>query len=157
MKNLILTVLASFILASCSGSGLKTYGEYLSASKNSENSNVVIYRSSAFVGGGAFITVTLNGSELGRLGNNEFVIGEMQDGRNYLNLKVGGIQGLGINQTTKIFEKKTKSNTYFYVNFTYDSMNTFGPVNLKIAINEISLYQFRAAVAKNKIENNYYF
>lgn len=60
MKNFILIGLASFILASCSGSGLKTYGEYL----------------------------------------------------------------------------------------IYDSMNTFGPVNLKIAINEISLNQFRAAVAK---------
>lgn len=148
MKNFILIGLATFILASCSGSGLKTYGEYLSASKISENSNVVIYRPSAFVGGGTVFTITLNGSELGRLGNDEFVIGEIQDGKNYLNVKVGGIQGVGINQPTKIFEKKNKSNTYFYVSYTYDSINTFGPVNLKIAINEISLNQFRTVVAK---------
>ena len=61
---------------------------------------------------------------------------------------MGGIQGVGINQPTKIFEKKTKGNTYFYVSYTYDSINTFGPVNLKIAINEISLNQFRTVVAK---------
>ena len=148
MKNFILIGLISFTFVGCAGSGLKTYGEYIFATKNSEYSNVVIYRPSAFVGGGTIFTVTLNGLELGKLGNNEFIIGEIQDGRNYLNIKVGGIQGVGINKLGKSFKKTTNSNIYFQVSYTYDSMNTFGPVNLKIVINEIPFNQFRALVSK---------
>lgn len=106
MRNFILISLASFIFVGCAGSGLKTYGEYISATKNSEHSNVVIYRPSAFVGGGTIFTVTVNGIELGKLGNNEFIIGEIQEGRNYLNVKVGGIQGIGINQPQGSLKKQ---------------------------------------------------
>jgi hypothetical protein len=62
-------------------------------------------------------------------------------------VKVGGLQGLGINKPSQTFEKTTDGNTYFKVSYTYDSFNSLGPVNLKIVIQEISLNQFRALAA----------
>jgi len=147
MKNFILVGIASFIFVGCAGSGFKTYGEYISATESSTYSDVIVYRPSGFVGGGTIFTVTLNGIELGKLGSKEFLIGEMQEGRNSLEVKVGGLQGLGINKPSQTFEKTTDGNTYFKVSYTYDSINSLGPVNLKIVIQEISLNQFRALAA----------
>jgi hypothetical protein len=141
MKNFLLIVFTSLIIAGCTGTGLTTYGDYVRATKISENSDVVVYRQPGFVGGGTIFTITLNGAELGTIGNDEFLIGEMQEGRNILNVEVKGIQGFGLNKPTKTFEKTIERNIYFKVGYS-------GGVNAPtIFIQEISPQEFRRSAA----------
>ena len=135
MKNYSLSIFATFIFAGCAGSGLKNYGDYVSATQDSGYSNVIVYRQSGFVGGGTIFTINLNGAELGKIGNDEFLIGEMQEGRNFLEVKVTGFQGLGLNTPLQVFEKTSDRNAYFKVGYS--------GIDAKIFIQEISLEEFR--------------
>lgn len=140
MKNYLLVILATFIFAGCAGSGLKNYGDYVSATQDSGYSNVIVYRQSGFVGGGTIFTIMLNGIELGKIGNGEFLIGEMQEGRNFLEVKVTGLQGVGLNTPRQVFEKTTDRNAYFKVGYT--------GLDAKIFVQEISLEEFRGLASK---------
>ena len=80
-------------------------------------------------------TINLNGAELGKIGNDEFLIGEMQEGRNFLEVKVTGFQGLGLNTPLQVFEKTSDRNAYFKVGYS--------GIDAKIFIQEISLEEFR--------------
>ena len=140
MKNYVLVILATFIFAGCAGSGFKNYGDYVSATQDSGYSNVIVYRQSGFVGGGTIFTINLNGIELGKIGNGEFLIGEMQEGRNFLEVKVTGLQGVGLNTPRQVFEKTTDRNAYFKVGYT--------GLDAKIFVQEISLEEFRGLASK---------
>ena len=142
MKKIFVIIIASFIFAGCAGGGLKSYGEYVSATRNSEYSDVVVYRQPGFVGAGTLFTITLNGVELGKIGNGEFLIGEMQGGKNFLEVKVKGLQGVGLNKPRQAFEKTIERNIYFKVGY-------IGGLNLdaKIFIQQISLQEFRSLAA----------
>jgi len=135
MKNIKFYIPLVIILSSCAGSGLKDYNDYISSNNMSLDNKVVIYRQSGFVGAGTIFTIVLNGSVIGKIGNQEFVVGEMQEGRNYINVKVDGLQGVGLNQPKETFTKTTNKNLYFKVGYT--------GLDAQIFIQEISAEEFK--------------
>ena len=137
--NIIKALLATTILAGCAGTGYKNYGDYLSATQDVDYASVVVYRQPMFLGGGTIFTINLNGTELGTIGNDEFLVGEMQEGKNYLEVKVDGVQGVGLNIPVQEFEKTTDRNVYFKVGYMTAAIGQ----NVVIYIQEISPQEFK--------------
>ena len=135
MKNLKIIMISTLLFTGCSTTGLKNYNDFALNVNQSSNDNIVIYRSSGFVGGGTVFTVMLNGLELGKIGTKEFLLGKMQEGKNYIEVKVDGIQGVGLNKPQKMLEKNNK-NEYFKVGDT--------GLDANIYIEEISFEEFKS-------------
>ena len=142
MRNLFSIIVITLIISGCSGTGLTTYGDYVRATKITEDNDVIIYRQSGFIGGGTIFTVSLNGLELGTIGNDEFLIGEMKEGVNLLEVEVKGIQGLGLNKPKQAFESIVDKNIYFKVGYIGGSN-----LDAKLFIQEISPQEFRRRAA----------
>ena len=108
----IITILMLLILASCSGTGTSNYTAVAPVIDNNPTNKVFIYRDSGYIGAGALITVILNGREIGKLGSGEFIVSETNQEKNYLEAKITGIQGLGLNIASDSFTKSNEGNFY---------------------------------------------
>ena len=114
MKN-ILVLLFLFFLLACAGTG----NQYLNKSElniSDENVKVFIYREKAFMCSGCLATVHLNGKQIGKLGNGEYISSILVSNSNTLKVETTGLQGIGIGDDTERFNK-TKSNSYYLVEY----------------------------------------
>jgi len=118
MRNILnnfLLLLSLFLLLSCSGTGNK----YLNISElntSGENVKMFIYREKAFMCSACLATVLLNGRQIGKLGNSEYVSSILKSNSNTLKVETTGLQGIGIGDDTEHFSK-TKSNSYFLIEY----------------------------------------
>ena len=80
-----------------------------------EKGKVFIKRNSGYIGGGALVTITVNGRSVGQLGNGEMLFADANNGTNYIEAKVGGIQGFGLNSPSSSFQNNGVTNNYFLV------------------------------------------
>ena len=113
----LISIFALAILVSCSGSGSSNYSAVMSAVDNSTG-KVFVLRDTGFSGGGALMTVTLNGMSLGKIGNGETAVGNTNSGTNYIEARFGGISGMGLNSAPASFEGSKNKNNYFLVKLT---------------------------------------
>ena len=90
--NIIKALLATTILAGCAGTGYKNYGDYLSATQDVDYTSGSLRATNVF-GGGTIFTINLNGTELGTIGSDEFLVGEMQEGKTTLKLRSMAYKG----------------------------------------------------------------
>ena len=108
-------------LASCAGTGTKSYQNVNAVASlgiaNLPNSGgqALILRENAWVGGGALVSVNLNGERIAKLGNGEVVIEVLEKGQNTINAKIEGIQGVGLNTATYNFVNDGAKNYFFII------------------------------------------
>jgi hypothetical protein len=79
---------------------------------------VFVLRDTGFSGSGALMTVTLNGMSLGKIGNGETTLGNVNTGTNYIEASFGGLAGVGLNSAPATFEGRKNKNNYFIVKLT---------------------------------------
>jgi hypothetical protein len=105
----ILFVLMSFVLISCSGSGIKNFTAINSMMQN-ETGKVFVGREKGYYNSAQVYTVNLNGKLLGKLGNGETIFGNSIKGSNILETP-------GVGGHTVVFEQKNNSNHYYLINY----------------------------------------
>jgi hypothetical protein len=89
----LILIVTSILLSSCAGTGTKTIPAITS---NSGSTTLYFKRPSAFIGGGVLTSVIVNGSEVGKLGNGEFIQYQINSGNFTVKLKASGLGGLGM-------------------------------------------------------------
>ena len=134
----LISILALVILASCSGSGSTNYSAVMSAVDNNTG-KVFVLRDTGFNGGGALMTVTLNGMSLGKIGNGETTSGNVNTGTNYIEASFGGLAGVGMNSAPASFEGSKNQNNYFIVKLTV------GAFKNRLQIFEVNEAAFKAS------------
>ena len=115
-KRILICFFLPLFLLSCAGSGVTSYSQIAPMVSNKDGLNVFILRDSGYVGGGALIDVVLNNSPM-QLGNKEMIVWVAIEGNNTLTAKVSGIQGTGLNVSTKEFKMSKKQNRFYIISF----------------------------------------
>jgi hypothetical protein len=116
MRIIIVFILLGF-LSACSGTGLQSYSAVMTVNTNSQGS-VFVLRDTGYSGSGALLNITLNGQQIGKIGNKETAIGRSNSGNNYIEAKFSGIQGIGMNNTQANFISSGRENKYFLIKMT---------------------------------------
>ena len=115
MLRLISLLATIFLISSCSGTGTSSYASIAPAMSGSEKGKVFIKRDSGYVGAGALVTIMVNGRNVGKLGNGEMLFADAKTGTNYVEAKIAGIQGLGLNSPSASFDSNGVVNNYYLV------------------------------------------
>lgn len=92
--RLISALIASLVLAACSGTGVK-YDNKIAQEVTNETATIYIARKSAFVGSGVVLKVTVNGQEVGELGSGEILEAKAVSGANVIEVVGTGLSGVG--------------------------------------------------------------
>ena len=136
----ILKVISAFslilILASCSGTG-SSYSSVKYEVDQAEG-KVFVLRDTGWSCSACLITVNLNGKRIGKIGNKEVVIGNIESGTNYIKAEVAGIQSIGLNGTSARFNSGLKTNKFFVLT------QTVGLVSAKMKLLETSETSWRS-------------
>tara|TARA_B100001113_G_scaffold55668_1_gene41458 strand:- start:548 stop:973 length:426 start_codon:yes stop_codon:yes gene_type:complete len=111
------TFLLLFVLSGCAGTGTTSYSTIAPQLSTNEKGKIFVYRQSGYVGGGALIDVSLNGALIGQLGNGEMIYAQMKLGKNLIEAKVSGIQGVGLNSPMLEIQNNEKKNNFFIIGF----------------------------------------
>tara|TARA_B110000027_G_C16111035_1_gene297716 strand:+ start:1094 stop:1516 length:423 start_codon:yes stop_codon:yes gene_type:complete len=93
LKFALILIITSILLSQCAGTGTKTIP---TISSNSGGTNLYFKRPSAFIAGGVLTSVIVNGSEIGKLGNGEFIQHRINSGNFTVKLKATGLGGIGM-------------------------------------------------------------
>jgi len=99
-------------LYGCAGTGTKSYSD-VAHSINEGVEKVFIYREESFFANAVLMKVRLNATEIAKLGVGEMVVGDGVVGTNTLEVKIGGLSGLGMKPPTVTFDLVDDQNTYF--------------------------------------------
>ena len=105
----------SFLLAGCAGTGTSNYSYVAPVIFSDEKGKVFVLRESGFSGSGALTNVAVNGTSVGQLGTGEMLIANTNKGLNVLQVKVSGLQGMGLNSPTGQFQNDGDHNNYFVI------------------------------------------
>lgn len=132
-------LVALAFLVGCSGTGVD-YNQQVEKSVTTQNGTAFIAREGQWVGGGVLMKVTLNGSELGDLGNNEILTGKIKPGQNTLTIKPQGLGKLSYSDESYNFQGADNTNAYFMVDLN-NKLLGFGS---SIVITETTEASFKA-------------
>ena len=132
-------LVALTFLVGCSGTGVD-YNQQVEKSVTTQDGTAFIAREGQWVGGGVLLTVILNGSELGKLGNNEILTGKIKTGQNTLTIKPQGIGKLSYSDESFNFQSTDSNNAYFMV----DLNNKILGFGSSIVITETTEASFKA-------------
>ena len=114
LKKMFLIIIFGLI-SSCSGSGTTSYSSIAPRISGDEKGKVFVQRESLFVGGGALVTILINGRNVGKLGNGEMLFVDAKPGVNFIEAKVSGVQGVGLNTAKRSFHNGGEENNFFIV------------------------------------------
>ena len=137
--RIFLSVVAGLFLSACSGTGVN-YDQQVEKSVTTQDGTAFIAREGQWIGGGVLLTVILNGSELGELGNNEILTGSIKTGQNTLTIKPQGIGKLSYSDESFNFQSTDSNNAYFIVDLN-NKLLGFGS---SIVITETTEASFKA-------------
>ena len=137
--RIFLSVFAGLLLTACSGTGVN-YDQQVEKSVTTQDGTAFIAREGQWIGGGVLLTVILNGSELGELGNNEILTGSIKTGQNTLTIKPQGIGKLSYSDESFNFQSTDSNNAYFIVDLN-NKLLGFGS---SIVITETTEASFKA-------------
>ena len=73
-------VLASIFVTGCAGTGTKNVADYSAQIENSETTAFVIGRRTGYAGSAGLISIKIDGSEVGSLGEQEVGVYEVSEG-----------------------------------------------------------------------------
>ena len=76
-----------------------------------------IGRPGGYVGAAAVVAVDLNGKRVGELGDGEMLIADARPGDNVIQVRIEGLQGIGMNSPTSEFKSDEVSNNFYLVQF----------------------------------------
>ena len=99
------------ILSSCAGTGTKTIP---TISSSSGSTTLYFTRPSAYIAGGVLASVTVNGSQIGKLGNGEYIRHIINPGNFTIGIKGTGLNALGMGGNSISGTGKDGSN-HFYI------------------------------------------
>ncbi len=99
------------ILSSCAGTGTKTIP---TISSSSGSTTLYFTRPSAYIAGAVLASVTVNGSEIGKLGNGEYIQHTINPGNFTIRMKGSGLNALGMGGNSISGTGKDGSN-HFYI------------------------------------------
>ena len=114
MKKLLGIIFLSLlipILSSCAGTGTKTIP---TISSSSGSTTLYFTRPSAYLAGAVLALVTVNGSEIGKLGNGEYIRHIINPGNFTIGIKGSGLNALGMGGNSISGTGKDGSN-HFYI------------------------------------------
>ena len=84
------------------------------------------------------IAVHLNGKRIGKIGNKEVAIGNIESGARYIEAEVAGIRSIGLTGTSARFNAGSKTNKFFVLT------QTVGLVSAKMKLLETSEASWRS-------------
>lgn len=135
LSSLLLVV----FVGACSGTGTTNYSALMSMIDNSSDGSVFVLRDTGFSGGGALMNVSLNGRNIGQIGNGETTMGVSNRGNNYLEVSFAGISGMGINSVPISFVRSGNENNYFVVKLSS------GALQNRLQVFELTEDSFKAS------------
>ena len=100
------------VLSSCAGTGTKTIP---TISSSSGSTTLYFTRPSAFVAGAVVTSVIVNGSEIGKLGNGEYIQHIINPGNFTIRIKGSGLNALGMGGDSVSGTGKDGSNHFYIV------------------------------------------
>jgi len=101
IKCFAVIVLASIFITGCAGTGTKNVADYSAQIENSETTAFVIGRRTGYAGSAGLISIKIDGSEVGSLGEQEVGVYEVSKGTHTVDVKFKGIAGFGMNAVVK--------------------------------------------------------
>ena len=122
----------SICLIACSGTGTRNLSEVIPVIDQSGESKIFVLRKTGYICSACLMNVVLNGEKIGRIGTSEMVVGVPKPGNNALEVKIGGIQGVGLNKPIVNFNFKKGTNRFYLVKMKA------GLVSNKLILEEIS-------------------
>jgi hypothetical protein len=137
--RLLTSLLLMILVGACSGTGTTNYSAIMSMIDNSSDGSVFVLRDTGFSGSGALMSVSLNGRNIGQIGNGETALGASTRGSNYLIVSFSGIQGIGINSAPISFVRSGNNNNYFIVKLTPGAMQN------RLQVLEVTEESFKAS------------
>ena len=105
-------------LAGCAGTGVKSTGAVFGQIDAQRGTNTVfVSRDTGYVGSAALISVKLNGSEVGKLGDGEVISALGQSGSNFIEVGFTGAASLGMSmEKTQTFTLGAEEGGFFIIN-----------------------------------------
>ena len=114
MNYKFLLIIFTLFLTSCAGTGTKDFSLVNDQISKPDSNLIVMYRDKAFTCGACVMDVELNGENIGKIGNGEFLTHPYDDGINTVKIKVDNfLQGLGMNKPTLQFESNDVDNNIY--------------------------------------------
>lgn len=106
-------ILSIFFLVACAGTGTKNISD-LSIDNKSNKTQLFFYRPSAFVAGAVTAKISINGAEIGTLGNGEYLQYDLDPQNFSIKVDYGTINGLGMG-TDSISGVGEKGKNFYYL------------------------------------------
>lgn len=117
MSRFVFLITVVIFMNACSGTGTLTRSEIQPVIDAKQKNKVFVHRDEGWVGAGALVTILINGKKQGTLGPGEMLVGDSKYGLNYIEAKIEGLQGIGLNATSEEFENKSGANNFFITGF----------------------------------------
>tara|TARA_B110000503_G_C6975321_1_gene340908 strand:- start:155 stop:580 length:426 start_codon:yes stop_codon:yes gene_type:complete len=100
-------------VTSCAGTGTKNFPN-LNTGLDKSGSNIYFFRPGAYVGGGIIPSIIVNGTEIGTLGNDEYLETFVKPGEFTIVSKVKGLNSIGMETDSRSGIAKPGKN-FFYI------------------------------------------
>ena len=109
----LLLLLVLFLVPACAGTGTKNFPN-LNTELNKSGSSIYFFRPGAYIGGGIIPSIIVNGTEIGTLGNDEYLETFVKSGEFTIVSKVKGLNSIGMETDSRSGVAKPGKN-FFYI------------------------------------------
>lgn len=102
-------------ITSCAGTGTKNFPN-LNTELNKSGSSIYFFRPGSYIGGGIIPSIIVNGTEIGTLGNDEYLETFIKPGEFTIVSKVKGLNSIGMETDSRSGVAKPGKNFFYIVN-----------------------------------------
>ncbi len=113
--SFILFIIIAATLINCAGEGSSYIEARADLDQNVKGGKVYILRDTGYSCSACLVTLTLNGRNIGKIGDRETAIAVIDKKENFIKAEVKGVQTLGMAPNSAKFEAKKGENKFFII------------------------------------------
>lgn len=130
-------VFVSLFLMGCAGTGTRNFSSIQRIVDDSSATAVIVLRDTGLPGLAALVDISVNGSTIATLGNQEITASPVEPGRHSIQAAFTGIGGLGLTKPISNFEIEEGDKKYFLVQMRSNG-SVFGFPDYTVTLLEVA-------------------